>query len=60
MADSGYEHELAAVSEGICPQHLIRLAPDGWCTACGAWWYLKPGAIVGKRWLPPSEEVPAP
>ena len=29
---------LAALSEGMCPEHCSSLRLTGWCVACQAWW----------------------
>jgi len=31
-------HALAAVSEGMCPNHLTPLRTTGWCVACQLWY----------------------
>jgi hypothetical protein len=32
------EGDLAALSEGACPEHGTPLRVTGWCPACQAWW----------------------
>ena len=41
---TAYEMQLAAVSEGMCPEHQVTLGADGWCGRCGhcgAWWSIE-------------------
>ena len=30
--------DLAALSEGMCPEHGTPLRVTGWCVTCGYWW----------------------
>jgi hypothetical protein len=30
--------DLAALSEGTCPEHGTPLRVTGWCVACQCWW----------------------
>ena len=50
-----YEAELAAVSEGICPEHRVTLGADGWCGQCGgghgAWWSIDHDPGPDLAWL---------
>ena len=43
MPDASYIHRLdqalAAVSEGMCPNHLTPLRASGWCVLCQLWYH---------------------
>ena len=32
------DQDLAAISEGMCPEHAIPLRDTGWCVICRKWW----------------------
>ena len=36
------EHALAALSEGMCPNHLTPLRITGWCVPCQLWYRTDP------------------
>lgn len=63
----GYEAQLAAVSEGMCPEHLTALGADGWCGRCGhggAWWSIDrkmtPGVATVVTRYPDASQWPPP
>lgn len=42
-----YEAALVMLSEGMCPEHRLPLAVDGWCKRCGCWWSIQHYSAAG-------------
>ena len=52
---------LLALSEGLCPDHQVRLRLTGWCPRCQAWWSASfPAGEITVRYPFPGLEDPEP
>ena len=54
-------HHLAALSEGMCPEHSTPLRDTGWCVQCQGWWSADfPEQTATIRYPFPGDREPEP